>query len=42
MNIRIACMTAALALSAPALVLSLPVTAQEQTKTVGGAPMYPS
>lgn len=42
MNIRIACMTAALALSGPALVLSLPVTAQEQTKTVGGAPMYPS
>ena len=42
MNIRIACMTAAIALAAPALTLSLPVTAQEQTKTVGGAPMYPS
>ena len=42
MKIRIACMTAALALAAPALVMSLPVTAQEQTKTVGGAPMYPS
>ena len=42
MNIRIACMTAAFAFAAPALVMSLPVTAQEQTKTVGGAPMYPS
>jgi len=42
MNIRIACMTAAIALAAPALTLSLPVTAQEQTKTVGGAPMYSS
>ena len=42
MNIRIACMTAAIALAVPALVMSLPVTAQEQTKTVGGAPMYPS
>ncbi len=42
MNIRIACMTAALALAAPALTLSLPVMAQEQTKNVGGAPMYPS
>ena len=42
MNIRIACMTAAFACAAPALVMSLPVTAQEQTKTVGGAPMYPS
>ncbi len=40
MNIRIACMTAAIALAVPALVMSLPVTAQEQTKTVGGAPMY--
>ena len=40
MNIRIACMTAAIALAAPALTLS--VTAQEQTKTVGGAPMYAS
>jgi uncharacterized surface protein with fasciclin (FAS1) repeats len=42
MKIRIACMTAALALAAPALVMSLPVTAQEKTTTVGGAPMYPS
>ena len=42
MNIRIACMTAAFAFAAPALVMSLPVTAQEQTKTVGGAPMYAS
>ena len=42
MKIRIACMTAALALAAPALTLSLPVTAQEQTKMVGGAAMYPS
>jgi uncharacterized surface protein with fasciclin (FAS1) repeats len=42
MNIRIACMTAAIALAAPALVMSLPVTAQEKTTTVGGAPMYPS
>ena len=40
MNIRIACMTAAIALAVPALTLS--VTAQEQTKTVGGAPMYAS
>jgi len=42
MKIRIACMTAALALTAPALVMSLPVIAQEKTTTVGGAPMYPS
>jgi uncharacterized surface protein with fasciclin (FAS1) repeats len=42
MKIRIACMTAALALAVPALVTSLPVTAQEKTTTVGGAPMYPS
>jgi uncharacterized surface protein with fasciclin (FAS1) repeats len=42
MKLRIACMTAALALAAPALVMSLPVTAQEKTTTVGGAPMYPS
>ena len=42
MNIRIACMTAAIALAAPALVMSLPVTAQEKTMMVGGAPMYPS
>jgi uncharacterized surface protein with fasciclin (FAS1) repeats len=42
MNIRIACMTAAFALAAPALTVSLPVTAQEQTKNVGGAPMYAS
>jgi uncharacterized surface protein with fasciclin (FAS1) repeats len=42
MKIRIACMTAALALAAPALVMSLPATAQEKTTTVGGAPMYPS
>jgi uncharacterized surface protein with fasciclin (FAS1) repeats len=40
MNIRIACMTAAIALAVPALTLS--VTAQEQTKNVGGAPMYAS
>lgn len=42
MKIRIACMTAALALAAPALVMSLPVAAQEKTTTVGGAPMYAS
>jgi len=42
MKIRIACMTAALALAAPALVMSLPVIAQEKTTTVGGAPMYAS
>jgi uncharacterized surface protein with fasciclin (FAS1) repeats len=42
MTLRIAYLTAVLALAAPALTLSLPVTAQEATKTVGGASMYPS
>ena len=42
MTLRIACLTAVLALAAPALTLSPPVAAQEATKTVGGAPMYPS
>src|SRR3712207_7128840 len=42
MTIRIVCLTAALALAAPALTFALPATAQEKTTTVGGAPMYPS
>jgi len=42
MTPRIACLTAALALAAPVAALSLPAVAQEATKTVGGAPMYPS
>ena len=42
MKNRIACLAAALTLAAPAFVLSLPAAAQETTKTVGGAPMYPS
>jgi uncharacterized surface protein with fasciclin (FAS1) repeats len=42
MTIRIAYLTAALALVAPAAVVTMPVVAQEATKTVGGAPMYPS
>ncbi len=42
MRIRIACLTAALALAAPALTFTIPAVAQEKTVTVGGAPMYPS
>src|ERR671921_510988 len=42
MKIRIACLTAALALTAPALMFAPPAAAQEKTTTVGGAPMYPS
>ena len=42
MTIRIVCLTAALALAAPALTFALPAAAQEKTTTVGGAPMYPS
>jgi uncharacterized surface protein with fasciclin (FAS1) repeats len=42
MKARIACLTAALALAAPAIGLTSPAIAQEATKMVGGAAMYPS
>jgi uncharacterized surface protein with fasciclin (FAS1) repeats len=42
MKARIACLTAALALAAPAIALTVPAIAQEMTKMVGGAAMYPS
>jgi uncharacterized surface protein with fasciclin (FAS1) repeats len=41
MTFRIACLTAALALAAPAVTLTIPAFAQA-TKTVGGAPMSAS
>ncbi|QFU17246.1 fasciclin domain-containing protein [Microvirga thermotolerans] len=41
MNIRIACLGAALAIAAPAVALTVPAIAQDM-KTVGGAAMYPS
>jgi uncharacterized surface protein with fasciclin (FAS1) repeats len=42
MTIRIACLTAALALAAPTVTLTFPAIAQEAAKMVGGASMSPS
>lgn len=42
MKIRIACLTAALALAAPAVTLTIPAIAQGAAKMVGGAEMLPS